>query len=133
MPAGFQLADYVLGGLAVAFALLGLFRGFSGTLGAMAGAVVAAVAGSLCWRFSSEFVVAAWLRALATLVMALLGFGLARLVVKKIVNRLLAQPTDSILGMAVGAALGVSIAIGWAYSGFHLEYSLVASRIAEIL
>ncbi len=51
--------------------------------------------------------------ALAALAMALVAFGVARLIVKKTVNRLLAQPADAIFGAltAAVAAFGVSVAV----------------------
>ena len=126
-------ADYVLGALTAILAVMGLFRGFSGTLGALAGSAAAAAAGSVGWRLSAAFLEATWARALAALVVALLAFGLVRLVVKKTVNGLLAQPTDALCGGAIGLAIGLAIVGLWAYSGFHLEYSNFATRAAAFL
>ena len=61
-----------------------------------------------------------------TLVATLLAFGLVRLIVKKLVNGLLAQPTDALFGMLIGAGLGVLLLIAWARSGLYLEYSALA-------
>ena len=63
----------------------------------------------------------------------LLGFGLVRLIVKRLVNGLLAQPTDAIFGFVIGAAFGAALLVGWAYSGFHLEYSNLATQVAAYL
>ena len=71
------------------------------------------------------------MRGAATLVAALLAFGLVRLVVKRLVNGLLAQPSDALFGFAVGAGLGVLLLFAWAYSGFHLEYSNLATEVAR--
>lgn len=123
--------DYVVGGLAVAMAVTGLFRGFSGTLGFALAAVAAICTATFAWKFSLDFTAVTWMRAAATLVAALLAFGLVRIVTKRLVNGLLAQPTDAILGFAAGACLGASLLFGWAYSGFHLEYSNLATEVAR--
>lgn len=129
----FLPADYVLGGITVVMAVLGLFRGFSGTLAFfVAGAAAAAVA-ALGWPFSAGFTEEMWQRAAGVLVATLLGFGLVRLIVKRLVNGLLAQPTDAIFGFVIGAAFGVALLVGWAYSGFHLEYSNLATQVAAYL
>lgn len=129
----FLPADYVLGGIAVVMAVLGLFRGFSGTLAFfVAGAAAAAVA-ALGWPFSASFTEVMWQRVAGVLVATLLGFGLVRLIVKRLVNGLLAQPTDAIFGFVIGAAFGAALLVGWAYSGFHLEYSNLATQVAAYL
>ena len=62
---------------------------------------------------------------------ALLAFGLVRIIVKKLVNGLLAQPTDSLLGFLCGAACGVLALLAWAFSGYYLEYSNLALELAR--
>ena len=126
MVEGFLPADYALCGITIVMAVLGLFRGFSGTLGFALGAVAAAGAGSFGWMYSASLTEVAWQRGVGTLVVALLAFGIVRLVVKKLVNGLLAQPSDAIFGFLTGAALGVLILVAWASSGAYLEYSVLA-------
>ena len=128
MIEGFQPADYALCGITIMMAVLGLFRGFSGTLGFAVGAVAAAFAASFGWAYSESLAQVAWQRAAGTLVAALLAFGIVRLIVKKLVNGLLAQPSDAIFGFLIGAALGVLILAAWAYSGAYLEYSTLAKE-----
>ena len=128
-----QPADYVLCALALTAAVTGLFRGFSGTLAFLAAIAAGGTAASFVWTFSAGFTPEVWMRAAATLVAALLAFGIVRLVVKKLVNGLLAQPTDAIFGMLVGAAGGSLLALGWAWSGMFLEYSAIASMAAAML
>ena len=120
----------MLCGITVVMAALGLFRGFSGTLGFVLGVVAAAFTGSFGWAYSASITAVAWQRGAGVLVAALLAFGLARLVVKKLVNGLLAQPSDAIFGFLIGAALGVLILVAWAYSGAYLEYSTLAKEAA---
>lgn len=126
-------ADYVLGGLTLVMAVMGLFRGFSGTLAFFIACVCAAAVGMACWPFSVNWTETLWTRVAITLVMTLLTFGLSRLAVKKLVNGLLSQPTDAILGFVTGAVFGAAVLIAWAYSGFHLEYSNLATQTAACL
>lgn len=130
MIENFLPADYVLCGLTIVMAVLGLFRGFSGTLGFALGAVAAAFTASFGWACSESFTSVAWQRGAGVLVATLLAFGLVRLVVKKLVNGLLAQPSDAIFGLLIGAALGVLLLVAWAYSGAYLEYSHLAQEVA---
>lgn len=124
-------ADYALCALAVVLGVTGLFRGFSGTLAFLLAAVSAAIAGSLAWNLSPAWVEAAWMRAGCALVAALLAFGLVRLVVKRLVNGLLAQPSDALFGCLVGLAIAAAVLVGWAWSGLYLDYSNLARTVAE--
>ena len=124
-------ADYALCALAVVLGVTGLFRGFSGTLAFLLAAVSAAIAGSLAWNLSPAWAEAAWMRAGCALVAALLAFGLVRLVVKRLVNGLLAQPSDALFGCLVGLAIAAAVLVGWAWSGLYLDYSNLARTVAE--
>ena len=128
MIENFLPADYALCGLTVVMAVLGLFRGFSGTLAFVLAVLAAAFAGSFGWTYSASVTAVAWRRAAGTLVAALLVFGLVRLIVKRLVNGLLAQPSDALFGFLIGAALGVLLLAVWAYSGAYLEYSTLAKE-----
>ena len=123
-------ADYVLCGFTLVMAVTGLFRGFSGTLAFVLASVSAAFAGCLGWPYSESFTSVLWMRGAGTLVGTLLVFGLVRLVVKKLVNGLLAQPSDALFGAVIGALIGVLLLVAWAYTGFHVEYSRLAQEIA---
>ncbi len=126
-------ADYVLCALTLAAAVTGLFRGFSGTLAFLAALAAGGAAASFAWAFSADFTPETWVRAAVTLVASLFAFGIVRLAVKKLVNGLLAQPTDAIFGMLVGAAGGSLLAVGWAWSGMFLEYSAIASTVSAMI
>ena len=130
MIEGFLPADYALCGITVVMAVLGLFRGFSGTLGFVLGAIAAAFVASFGWTYSASLTDVMWQRGAGVLVATLLAFGLVRLIVKRLVNGLLAQPSDAIFGFLIGAALGVLILIAWAFSGAYLEYSVLAQEAA---
>lgn len=122
--------DYVLCGLTLVLAVTGLFRGFSGTLAFVLATVAAGGAGVLGWPYSASFTPVVWMRGAGTLVVTLLVFGLVRLTVKKLVNGLLAQPSDALFGAAIGALVGALLLCLWAYTGFHIEYSRLAQELA---
>lgn len=130
---GLQTADYVVGGLTLLLAVLGLFRGLSGTLGFIAGAACAVAAGTLGWNLSPSWTATLWIRIAATAVVALLTYGIVRWAVKRMVNGLLHQPTDSLCGFLVGVMTGMAIVTVWAYSGLYLEYSILASNVADFI
>ena len=131
MPLELQTADYVLCGLTIVAAVTGLFRGFSGTLAFALASAAASLVGSFGWAYSATLTDVAWQRGAGVLVASLLAFGIVRLVVKKLVNGLLAQPSDAILGALVGAALGAAVLVVWAWSGLYPEYSALARAAAE--
>ena len=126
----FLPADYVLCGLTVVMAVLGLFRGFSGTLGFALAALAAPLTATFGWSASASFTEVTWQRAGGVLVATLLAFGIVRMIVKKLVNGLLAQPSDAILGFLIGAALGAAALFAWAHSGLYLEYSHLAKELS---
>lgn len=126
-------ADYALAAATAAMAVMGLFRGLSGALAFVAAIVVAGAAGTFGWDFSARYLDDAWTRAIATLVASLLAFGLVRVIVKKTLNNMLSQPSDSIFGFVTGFAAGVLVAVVWAYLDFHLEYSHFASELRSWL
>ena len=123
-------ADYALCGITLVMAVTGLFRGFSGTLAFMLATVAAAGAGFLGWPYSASFTPVLWMRGAGTLVGVLLVFGLVRLIVKKLVGGLLAQPSDALFGAVIGSLIGVLLLVIWSYTGFHIEYSNLAQEIA---
>lgn len=127
---GFLPADYILCGLTIVMAVLGLFRGFSGTLGFILAALAAVLTATFGWTLSASFTEVAWQRAGGVLVATLLAFGLVRLIVKKLVNGLLAQPSDAIFGLLIGAAFGAAALFAWAHSGLYLEYSYLAKELS---
>lgn len=130
MISAFQPADYALCGLTIVMAVLGLFRGFSGTLGFVLAVLASAVVAALGWPYSAAVSENPWYRGAGVLVATLLAFGLVRLVVKKLVNGLLAQPSDALFGLLIGVLLGIAILAAWAYSGYHLELSYLARELS---
>ena len=126
-----QTADYALCGLTLIAAGTGLFRGFSGTLAFAIASSAASLAGSFGWSYSAKFTDAAWLRGACVIVVSILVFGIVRIIVKKLVNGLLAQPSDAIMGALVGVALGAAAIVAWAYSGLYHEYSALVRAVAR--
>ena len=124
-------ADYALGGLAIALAVLGLFRGLSGTLAFLMATLAASATGTFGWRYSAAYLAVGWQRAGAVLVATLLAFGLVRVLVRKLVNGALAQPSDALFGCLVGLATGAAVVGAWGYLGLGLEYSALASEVAR--
>lgn len=122
--------DYVLLALAFAFGLTGLFRGLSGTLAFFVSLAAAIVSGFVAWPLSANWTQAVWMRGVGVFVLTLLVFGLTRIVIKKLVNKLLSQPSDSFFGLLIGLALAALATVGWACSGFCLEYSNVVQKVA---
>jgi len=131
MIESFQPADWVLCGLTLAMAILGLFRGFSGTLAFLLAVAAAGFVAMFGWPYSANFTEVAWMRGAGVLVATLVSFGLVRIIVKKLVNGLLSQPSDAIFGFLVGAAFGILLLLSWSWSGMYLEYSTLATRIAS--
>ena len=126
----FLPADYVLMALAVASAVLGLFRGFSGMLAFCIATGAAGIAGSIGWRISEPVFEHLWMRALAVLAGLLVVFGIVRALVRRLVNGLLSQPADALFGFVAGIFLVALVVVGWAVSGLFLEYSRIASELA---
>ena len=133
MVEGFQVADYVLCGVTIVAAVTGLFRGFSGTLAFALATAAASLCGSLGWSYSATMTDVAWQRGAGVLVATLLTFGIVRIVVKKLVNGLLSQPSDALFGGLVGAGLGVAVVVVWAYSGLFPEYSMLVRTVASYI
>lgn len=127
----FHTADYVIGIITLAAGILGIFGGFSGALAFGTGLVAAGVGGKFAHATLANFLSAEWAVLLATLVVALLAFGIARLIVKRVVKGLLAQPADAIFGSLVAALTGAAVAILAVYAANRLLDAGIASEVGE--
>lgn len=125
--------DYVILLLALGTSLLGLFRGFSGTLAFFTGIGGAGLFVSLGWPLSAEWIGEFWRRILVVGGAAIVVFGLVRLVIKKLVGGLLQQPSDAVFGFLTGLVFAVLGVVGWALSGLYLEYSAIATMVVGYL
>ena len=138
--------DFVLAGVAVLLAGIGLYRGLSGELGSLAGFAAASGAGvflvGLSHRCASaigfaENVAAAYV---IDFVFALVAFGLVRWIVAKFVSVMVPQPTNAFLGMvsglfksvvAIGLLAGFGLMQPGTYStGFFATHSNVVRMVA---
>ena len=124
-------ADYVLLGIAAAMAIAGMFRGLSGFLAFAAAVAAAAVVVAFAWGFLADRFPSAWARGAAVACLAIGAFWLARTIVKKTVNGMLAQPSDAIFGLVVGVLSAALLVVAWARSGYLLEHSALASEVAR--
>lgn len=129
----FQTADYAIVAFTCVMAVMGLFRGLSGMIAFIAATVVSVFAASFGWSYSAQFSDVVWIRAIGDLVATLIVFGLIRLIIKKAVNGLLSQPSDSIFGMLTGLLSGTLLVLAWAKSGIYLEYSNLAKEVANAI
>lgn len=109
-------SDYTMLGVSIAAAILGSFGGFSGALAFLAGICAAVLALRFGWPLLDANIKTPWLLAVAALSAALVVFGLARFIVKKTVNHLLAQPADAIFGALTAAVAGFAAALAAAYA-----------------
>ena len=109
-------ADYVILGATIVAAIFGLFGGFSGALAFLAGGVAASAAVRFGWGLLEQHISNTWLLALAALAVALVAFAIARLIVKKTVNKMLAQPADAVFGALVAAVAGFALSLSALYA-----------------
>ena len=126
-----ESSDYVIIGVSLAAAILGIFGGFSGALAFFAGVCAAVGALRFGWDFLAERIVTPWLLAVAALVVSLVAFGIVRLVVKKSVKNLLAQPADAIFGALTAAVAAFAAALAAAYALENLLEIPVDSRLLQ--
>ena len=125
------IADYAIGAIAVALAVLGLIRGLSGSLAFAAASAMAVCAGSFGWEYTAAFTAVTWQRVCAELVATLLVFALVRIVVRRLVNGLLDQPADAIFGFLAGLGIAALLVFAWARSGLFVEYSRLVQEVAS--
>ena len=123
-------ADYAICAVAVVMAVLGLFRGLSGTLAFAAASAAALFVVSFGWAYSAGVTSVVWQRAGVVLLAVLVAFAFVRIIVKKFVNGMLAQPSDAIFGMLAGLAMSALLVLAWAWSGVHAEYSRLVQEVA---
>lgn len=123
--------DWALGAVALSLAVMGLFRGFSGSLAFVAAGACATTAAMFCWGYLTRWDMQMWVRGAIALTISLLVFGCVRAVVKKVVNGLLAQPADAIFGFIVGLVVSAVGVMVWAMVGVGLEYSNIVREVAK--
>ena len=105
-------ADYAILAVTAVAAVFGLIGGFSGAVAFLAGLFVGSFVARFGWLVSASYLQTSWGRAVATLVIGLVAFGIVRMIIRKIVHGMLAQPADAIFGALVAAASGFALAVG---------------------
>ena len=116
MTDAFSTLDWVLVGGTAGLAVLGLFLGFAGQVGTLAGFAAASAAGYFLFGAAQQCAYAmGFSAATATMpavvvdaVFALLAFGFARMLVKRFVKGCLGAFANSLLGAVVGLLTGVA-------------------------
>ena len=112
--------DYAILVVTLASLVGGLFFGFSGALSFLAGLLASAFFATFAWGSAASLVPSAPGRAATVGILSLLIFGLVRIVVRKVVRGLVAQPGDALLGAVFSALSGaiLSCAGAWALMTF---------------
>lgn len=128
----FLPADYAIAAAALIAGIFGLFGGFSGALAFLAGVAGAVLSVHLGRGPLADLVASQGLRLLTLLVLALFAFGLVRLVVKKTVHGLLAQPGDALFGFLTAAVAGGAGALAVAYALNHFGVLTVESALLRL-
>ena len=123
--------DWALGAIALTLAVMGIFRGFSGSLSFVAASASATTAAMFFWGYLTRWDMQTWVRGAITLTLSLLVFGLIRTIVKRFVHGLLAQPADAIFGFVVGLVVSAIVILAWAASGIGLEYSNIVREVSQ--
>lgn len=126
-----QTLDFVLAGVAAFVCAIGLFRGLSGFLAFLTASAATAAAAVWLWPESAAYIGSTVARVAAFAAGGVLVFGVVRMVVKKLVNGLLAQPVDSIAGLAVAVACCVLAVVAVSRFGIVRERSHVAREVAR--
>jgi len=129
----FYTADYVMGVATLVAAILGLFGGFSGALGFCAGVAASGAAVKFGYPIAKDYIATQWMAALAVLVATLLAFGIARMVVKRIVKGLLAQPADAIFGALVAAVTGAALSLTGIFAVNRVADAPVESAVYSLV
>ena len=112
-------------------AVLGLFRGLSGMIAFTSASAASLFTASFGWAYSASLTDVVWQRAAGVLAAALLAFALVRMVVKRLVNGMLTQPSDAIFGLLAGVAVTALLVLVWAWSGVYVEYSRLVQEVAS--
>ena len=132
--------DYVLLAAIGTLAIIGLFKGLSGWLGTLIGAVAATVVGYFGFDFCLKAAMACpWVSgpfvslaaAILDFLVGLIVFGLTRRLAVKFFSFLLPQPLNAIIGMLGGLFLGLVLTVLLAGTAFFEGVSLPEGFLAR--
>lgn len=128
-------ADYVILGFTLGGAVIGLLIGFSGAFAFLCGSIAAAAFGHFFNQYLKTVIGHGVLRALALTVAALLAFGLVRIIIRRFVRGMLAQPGDSIFGMLAACAAGAVVSLGgiWLWNFVVPEHAVSSILFRQAL
>lgn len=127
--AALQTADWIYLMASAVFVVLGLFRGLSGIFAFVSALVAAGVLSVSLWgRLCATFDVL-WSRALAAVVLAVVTFGIVRCIVKLVMRKMISQPSDSIIGVAVSVLLAGVLLCTASTLPLVREYSALATYV----
>lgn len=97
-------------------------------------ATVVSIAFSIfIWTYITGFFESQWVRVTLLIILALLAFGLVRVIVDGLVTALLAQPADSIFGVILGIALGALVIYIAANIPKARDVSVIARESYELI
>lgn len=127
------IPDYAILSMTAGGALVGLFVGFSGAIAFLSGFVASVFVGRVSWVWAAAWVASPGMRSLVSALAALLAFGLVRLVVRKCVHGLVAQPGDALFGLFFAALAGgvVSLGVVWGLGLLLPEHPQLSSVLLE--
>ncbi len=120
--------DWAVIGFVITMAVIGLFRGFSGSLGIIVGGACSAAAGVYAWNCLEQYNLYTWQQGAAVLTIALVTFGIVRIAIKKFVHKMLAQPTDAILGLLAWLALAAAALFLLAHNDIGVKQSKILEK-----
>lgn len=128
-------ADYVVLAVTLGGAVIGLFIGFSGALAFLCGTAAAAAAGTFAFPMLASEIANVWVRGAAVGLGGLIVFGLVRLIVKKLVHGLVAQPGDAIFGSLTAAVSSFAVAssVVWLLGTLTGESAFASSLLQKVL
>jgi len=104
--------DYAVLTAAAGGAVVGLFIGFSGMVAFLSGSVASAFCATFGWSLLECLALTPWLRVLAVVVGSLLAFGLVRMLVRRFIHVMIAQPGDAIFGALAAGAVAGAVGLG---------------------
>lgn len=128
-------ADYVVLGFTLGGAVIGLLIGFSGAFAFLCGSIAAAAFGHFFNQYLRTVIDHGGLRGLVLTVSALLAFGLVRIIVRRFVRGMLAQPGDAVFGMLTASAAGVVLSLGgiWLWNFVVPDHAVASILLRQVL
>ena len=122
--------DYILLGFVFFTMVTGGVCGLSGIVAFASALGLSAFSAVMLWPFALARFDSHWAAALAVFVAAIIAYAIVRAILKKTVNVMVSQPSDSILGMLVGLLLAAGFVYAWARIGFFAEHSSIVTGVA---